>query len=246
MQQAIEHSSSNSELSWSRYAETYDMLLQYNPFYQELYRDVLSHVENWDLSPSSKVIDVGAGTGNYSITIAALFPQAQMIHVDSDARMIAQAKRKAHNLNAHVEFVESDVSQLDVEAESLAGCISIHALYTFPDPIGTLVKLRSWMRSGAPFVFVDPGRVVNVLDWQWAIGIRMISKYGLRKTLKVMQEGKEVSKQNKLISRKQARGEFWLHSHEGFVKAVEAAGFKVEGAKTTFRGISDMVWGTTG
>ena len=232
-----------SQPSWSKYAETYDMLLQYNPFYQELYRDVLSHIECWTLESGSRLIDLGAGTGNYSVTIASIFPQLHVIHVDSDARMITQARGKARKMSADIEFIETDANSLQIDQESLSGCISIHALYTFPDPQETLTKLRSWMKPGSPFLFVDPGRVVNVLSWQWAIGSRMISKHGLRKTLQIMKEGKEVSRQNKLISRMQAQGKYWLHSHEEFVEAVRSAGFRIDGAKTTFRGISDMVWG---
>ena len=64
-------------VDWQLYAEKYDMLLSYNPFYQELRNDILTLTSNWQTDTGDLIVDVGAGTGNYSITLAKKFPRFQ-------------------------------------------------------------------------------------------------------------------------------------------------------------------------
>jgi len=230
------------EVSWSTYARTYDMLLAYNPFYQALHQEVLALTKAWELPTGSVITDIGAGTGNYSIALAQQFPQAQVIHIDRDPGMceVAVHKREAlalHNLEIRNEGVET----LFIAPESLHACTCIHALYTFPDPHAVLNTLYQGMVPGGLGILVDPGRPVKVWDWQWAIGSSMLKTYGLNKTLQVMREGKEVSRQNRKLSRMQAAGKLWMHSHAEFCEAVLDAGFELLEARTTFRGISDLV-----
>ena len=99
----------------------------------------------------------------------------------------------------------------------------------------------TWLKQGGKGVLVNSGRMVNVMDWQLAIGWHLIKTYGLSKALKIMNEGKEVSRQNRLIREMQRDGTFWTHSHEEFCQAIEAAGFTIISTQTCFRGISDFV-----
>jgi len=231
-----------SIVDWHRYAEKYDMLLAYNPFYQQLHQEVLAIVRQWSFGPGEQVADVGAGTGNYSIALASLFPQVQVFHIDSNEGMnsVMQRKKEDRGLeNIHTMAVSIDALQLS--EGSLSACLCIHALYTFPNPQAVLKKIHTWMKLGARGIFVDPGRLVNVFQWQLAIGWHMIRHHGWRKTLKIMREGREVSYQNRQISKLQARGIYWQHSHAQFCDAVSTAGFDILESHLCFRNISDMV-----
>lgn len=229
-------------VDWKRYAQKYDMLLDYNPFYQQLQEEVFSRIQQWQFQPNDTIADFGAGTGNYSMKLARLFPQNNILHIDNNAGMTAVIQEKKEKLDLqNLQIMTIPVDKLQLEPESLNASLCIHSLYTFPYPKNILKKIYTWMKPGAVGIFVDPGRPVKVREWQLAIGWQMIKKHGLRKTLELMKEGKEISYQNRQISKLQAQGIYWNHSHEAFRAAVEDAGFQIKEARLCFRKISDMV-----
>ncbi|MCB9266091.1 MAG: class I SAM-dependent methyltransferase [Lewinellaceae bacterium] len=232
----------NTALSWNTYAQSYDMLFTYNPFYQQLHQEVMQEVGQWKVAPGSLLADIGAGTGNYSLAMARLFPQATVLHFDRDEGMNGQAaKKKNREALFNHQIITCGIDDVRLERASLRGLISVHALYTFPDPTSVLRNMYEWLQPGGDAVLVNAGRMVNVLDWQIAIGYRLISKYGFRKTLSILQQGKEVSRQNAYVREMQRKGIFWTHNHREFNEAVESAGFKIIDSRTCFRGISDFV-----
>lgn len=229
-------------VNWNTYAQTYDMLLAYNPFYQQLHEEVMEQVKKWDIQTGDLVADIGAGTGNYSLAIARRFPTANILHIDRDEGMnavTAEKKEQEQLYNHHI--LSKGIDEVGLEEGSLRALISIHALYAFPNPTKVLRDMYDWLEPGGNAVLVDAGRIVNVLDWQLALSMRLIRRYGLRKTLEIFREGKEVSRQNAYIRSMQKNGTFWTHSHEEFCQAVQHAGFEVEYSQTCFRGISDLV-----
>ena len=230
------------DVSWNRYAKKYDMLMAYNPFYQKLNQEVLNRTKVWNIPEGGKILDLAGGTGNYSTKLAAQFPNAQVIHIDNDQGMCSVVSEKKGLQQLHnLQVVNQDVDEVIFDSNFLQGAICIHALYTFPNPQEILSKMYDWLKPGGYGLFVNPGRLVNVLDWQIAIGWQMVMKHGIQKTLQIMQEGKEVSYQNKQISKLQRNGTYWTHSHEEFKKAVKDAGFQIVESRLCFRKISDMV-----
>lgn len=230
------------QVNWKSYAQAYDMLMVYNPFYQQLHKEVLSYVEEWDIPEGATIADLGAGTGNYSLAIASKFPKANVLHIDNNEGMNARTteKRMEMGLDNH-RILDQSIEEVDIQPGSLDALISIHALYAFPNPQEVLKKAFSWLKPGAPAILVDAGRIVNVLDWQLAIGWHLLRQHGLRKSLKIISEGKIVSRQNAKLREMQRNGVLWTHSHEEFVEAVHKAGFEVKSSHITFRGISDCV-----
>ena len=231
-----------TQVSWKTYAQTYDMLLSHNPFYQNVHDEVMQEVRKWKIGVNDFIADVGAGTGNYSLAIAEQFPHAKVFHIDSDGGMNARAAEKCRSkaiINHYI--LDQGIEAVQMEAESLKALVSIHALYTFPNPLKALEKMYDWLQPGGYAVLVDAGRMVNVRNWQLAIGWHLLRNHGLKKTFQIMREGKEVSQQNAYIRDMQRKGKFWMHSHEEFCTTVRQAGFEVLSSHITFRGVSDFV-----
>jgi ubiquinone/menaquinone biosynthesis C-methylase UbiE len=227
-------------IDWEAYARSYDMLLSYNPFYQELHRQVMDRVRNWTLPPGGDLVDLGAGTGNYSIPTAEMFPELNVWHIDNNRGMNAVARGKARNLK-NFKILEQGIEETDFSANSLHGLLCINAIYTFPDPEAVLCRMHRWMKPGFRVILVDPGRVMKLFSWQVAIGRHLLKTYGLRKTIDIFKKAKVVSQQNKYIREMQKNKTYWTHTHEAFCTAVKAAGFQVESSALCFRGYCDMV-----
>lgn len=229
-------------VSWESYARKYDLLFQHNPFYQQIHRRVLRQVGQWDIHPGDRIADLGAGTGNYSLALARCFPQAEILHIDNNEGMNTRAFEKQNEAGiSNLRVLPFGIEDLHLDPGSLRALVSIHALYTFSEPQKVLEKMYEWLEPGGQAILVDAGRVVRVLDWQIALGKHLIRTCGLRKTLSIFREGREVSRQNAFIRRMQRNGTFWTHSHEEFLEAVRNAGFGILEADRTFRGISDWV-----
>lgn len=229
-------------VNWDTYAHKYDMLIQYNPFYQRLHRQVFGLIADWQIAEGSTILDLGAGTGNYSIALAQKFPQATIIHADKDAGMNAVARDKMEsNSIANLSILESGVEDMDLPTGSLEAVVSIHALYTFPEPEKTLQKIHHWLQPGGKALLVDAGRIVNVFNWQLALGWHFMKTYGPVKTWQIFREGKEVSRQNAFIRQMQKDGTFWTHTYEEFKDNIQQTGFEILDGGITFRGVSDWV-----
>lgn len=229
-------------VDWAVYAKTYDMLLSYNPFYQKLHQEVMEETQSWSLKSEDLIFDLGAGTGNYSLALAAKFPQAQILHIEPNDGMNLRTREKqeAQKLD-NLSILPCYAEGVKLSPNSAQAAVCIHALYTFSTPQASIQNIYRWLKPGGKAILVNAGRMVKVLDWQMAIGWHLLRNHGLSKTLEIMRKGKEVSKQNAYIRKKQLNGEYWLHSHKEFVSTVEHAGFEILSAKKAFRNISDFV-----
>lgn len=233
-------SSIMSEVDWNAYSRKYDMLLAFNPFYQEAFQRIMDQLKAWNIQAGGKVADLGAGTGNYSVEVARLFPEARILHIDSNPTMNKTALEKAEGLQ-NFSVLDQGIHEVEMQEQSLNGLLCINALYTFPEPEEALQKMYNWMIPGAKAVFLDPGRIMNMFSWRVAISRYLIKTYGLRKTLAIFKEAKVVGQQNAYIRAMQKNGTYWTHSHEEFCKTLERTGFEIETSSICFKGDCDLV-----
>lgn len=218
------------------------MLLAYNPAYQDLVARFEATIRGWSLPPGGTIIDVGAGTGNFSLRWARSFPGSPVVHVDLDPGMNAEADRKARAAGiANLRVLTCSIEDASFAPGGAAAVSSVHALYTFPRPQATLARLYDWLAPGGRAFFCDPGRPLDMRDWTRYFAGHLMRTLGPARTAQVFWRGREIIRQNRAIRRAQIDGRYWTHSPAAFRAAVEAAGFEVEHADTCFRGYSDLV-----
>ncbi|MDQ0286560.1 SAM-dependent methyltransferase [Desulfofundulus luciae] len=127
--------------------------------------------------PGMSVLDVGCGTGNYSLELARR--GLKVTGLDISPGMLAKARAKAQAEGLPVEFVQGDAVQLPFPDDSFDGVISVSAMEFVPDlgaalqeayrvlkPRGRLVvgligRDSSWGRFYAEKARRDPDSVFN-------------------------------------------------------------------------------------
>ena len=126
-------------------------------------------IENLDLRPSDKVVDLGAGSGYFTFRIAPLVPQGKVYAVDISPQMLAiiRAKMKK-NAAENVEPILSTVTDLKLE-ENLADCLlMVDAYHEFSHPKEMGQSIFKTLKPGGKLVLIeyrmeDPGIPIKKL-----------------------------------------------------------------------------------
>lgn len=229
-------------VDWANYARVYDLILEYNQAYHGILEVFGSTVSKWPMSAGIQVLDVGAGTGNFGLDIAARYPDAKVVLLDRDPGMLEVAKQKATTRGyVNVEFVQTDVEHL---ASALSGrkfdaVVAVHSLYTLAQP-QAIRAIRQVMTPGACGFFCDLGRVLQIGDWASWLFMTIRRRYGLAVALRIFWQGRDVAQENRRIRKLQLDGTYWTHTLESFVSTLSENGFEIVSSMTAFRDYSDL------
>jgi len=71
-----------------------------------------------DLRPGDRVLDVGCGTGSLDILLKRLFPAVDVIGVDPDPEALARARRKAERADVSLQFDQGFADALKYPADT--------------------------------------------------------------------------------------------------------------------------------
>jgi ubiquinone/menaquinone biosynthesis C-methylase UbiE len=229
------------EVRWDEYAQAYDVMCSANPAYQKnltLFREWIAGLH---LPQASTICDVGAGTGNYVLELARRFPDARVIHLDSDPVMNRTASRK-YSLSGveNVGFASSNASTVDLAPSSLDLIVCVNALYTFAEPSRVLDNFKLWLKPAGYLFVIDLGRPMDVADWSRYIVTSSVKTIGIGATLKAFFRGRKAIGQNRLIRREQELGRYWLHSPADFRVALINAGFEIGRTQICYRDVCDL------
>lgn len=96
---------------------------------------------------SSRIVDVGGGTGGFAVRLAELGHQVTVVDPSPDA--LAALGRRAREVGVEVTGLQGDLSDLATLVEGGADVVLCHGvLEVVPDPAAALATIREVLRPG--------------------------------------------------------------------------------------------------
>lgn len=234
------HSSDKAPLSWDKYGTHYDNMCEKNPSYQELLNEYDSWIQNHP-ELAGDILDLGAGTGNFSMRTARAHPSANILHVDQDVIMNRSAQRKYSSSGyQNIEIKTCDAKQLNIKNQSLTLVTAIHSLYTMDHPETVLKKVYDWLAPGGYLYTIDIGRTINVSEWTRHLFYLNVKKQGITQSISYLWRNREIVRQNQRIQDSQRSGKFWNKTADEFGTSLKKLGFEIQQQEVRYRGVSDL------
>lgn len=115
-------------------------------------------VEQIALQPGQRVLDVGCGTGTLAIMLKQACPQAEVVGIDGDPKVLAIARTKAEKAEVSIEWREALSWSLRVPNASFDHVTSSLLLHHL-DYVAKMCTLQSMLRA------LKPGGTLDIADW---------------------------------------------------------------------------------
>ncbi len=213
----------------------------HNPAYQELLIQVEKAFASLGLS--GRMADLGCGTGNFTLAIARACPEAKILACDLDPRMLEILAGKLDLGETRIETRRADLQERPEPENSLDAVSMVHCLYTQgrEGALRTLANVHAMLKPGGYLVVSDIGRPLDLRDWTRYMARHVSRHYGWFYLLQLYLRMKAVRRENRKVSKTQARGGFYMHDLATFRCDLEAAGFEIlEARDDLYRGIDDF------
>ncbi|HME82370.1 MAG TPA: methyltransferase domain-containing protein [Candidatus Eremiobacteraceae bacterium] len=118
-----------------------------------------------------RILDIGSGTGNLALAVAARAPRAKLIGIDPSATYVAFARRR--EVPPQFQFEVGDLSSLRFADDSFDRALCQLVLNFIPDCRGALATLNRVVRPGGTIAAAlwNLGNGMDMLDVFWrAVG----------------------------------------------------------------------------
>lgn len=144
-------------MSETKVRQQYDKLAAiYDQRWNSYVANTLSFLKDWaQISPSTTVLDVACGTGEFERLLLTENPTQRITGVDISEKMLLVAQQKLQAY-PHVSFHTASASTLPFENDSFDVVISANSFHYFDDPTAALVEMKR--------VLKPDGKVI-ILDW---------------------------------------------------------------------------------
>lgn len=114
----------------------------------EIARKVLSYIPD---DFSGKLIDVPVGTAVFTQRKWSSLKNANITCLDYSTDMLEQAKRRLDG-KAHINFIQGDVGNLQMDDESFDIVLSMNGFHAFPDKQKAFRETCRVLKSGGDFI----------------------------------------------------------------------------------------------
>lgn len=112
--------------------------INYDQWYESKLGEFVDKVETelafllFKPTPGMKILDVGCGTGNFSIKLAEM--GCKVVGIDISEEMLNKARKKAKDKGLDIEFHNMDIYNINFPAESFDGVFSMAAFEFIKEP----------------------------------------------------------------------------------------------------------------
>ena len=134
-------------------------------------------VQRYALPAAPSILDAGCGTGEATIRLAELFPQARILGVDIIDEHLARASARASAFASRVTFAHQSLYELEAAGASFDLTVCRHVLHSIPETARALRELVRVTRPGGYLHLIpedygmmhfEPGKLD--LDEFWYVG----------------------------------------------------------------------------
>jgi ubiquinone/menaquinone biosynthesis C-methylase UbiE len=87
------------------------------------------------ISPKTRVLDAGCGTGRLAQAIKSRCPDAEVVGLDADPRILTLARRKVAQGDLDVKFIEGSIERMPFPNERFDVVFSVLVLHHLPEEI---------------------------------------------------------------------------------------------------------------
>jgi ubiquinone/menaquinone biosynthesis C-methylase UbiE len=152
---------------WSIYAVSYDAVLLRFPAYSQLIETVLSGIPR----TATRVLDLGAGTGNVTRALLRREPTARITAVENNHEMIARMLAKRLDRTGRVDFRIAAARDLSAfPAASHDAAVAVNVLYALEDPLRCMREIGRILKPGGAFAFSTTHTDTNLTQLLEALG----------------------------------------------------------------------------
>ncbi len=132
---------------WDRHSKTYDREMRF--FDRVLFRDTRSWICQ---QVSGEVLEVAVGTG---LNLEHYPPDVRLTGIELSQEMLAIARRRADDLDRHVELRVGDAEALDFPSATFDTVVCTFSLCAIPDDRKALAEMTRVLRPGGVLLLAD-------------------------------------------------------------------------------------------
>lgn len=140
-----------SEYFGAMVAEYDSLILRAVPRYQELIARLSAYLPD----SMRRAVELGCGTGNYSLELVRRYPGLELTIVDASPEMLAATATRVAQAGGSVVSLESRFEELELEPgayDLVTSCLSLHHV---EDMAGLFRRLRPALAPGGHLVYGD-------------------------------------------------------------------------------------------
>jgi len=133
-----------------------------------------------------RILDIGAGPGNFTIKLAKLASKTSIIGIDQSPEMVEFAKSNADKkgLSSRIDFLVCKAERLPFPDNSFSGIFSTYSLHHWISPQEVFLEIVRVLEPGGVFLIMDLRRDMNpVMKWAMTSFISQPLGNGLRTSI---------------------------------------------------------------